>query len=153
MPRTAMVVLMFGLTLATTAAANPVSSDELYIDFDPPNRLHSITPTPYTTVDAYVVAEFLDQGWPDGFSAVSFRLSNPLIECPGVMATAVFTFGAVSSPAGRGRFDHPADAVELWISSDLRSPLLISGHFISPEKALQNLTSLKIINFHIHNNR
>ena len=91
MPRTAMAVLIFGLTLAATAAANPVAFDELYIDFDPPNRLHSITPAPYTTVDAYVVAEFLEQGWPDGFSAVSFRLSNPLIECPGVMATAVFT--------------------------------------------------------------
>jgi hypothetical protein len=53
------IATVFGVLLvAVAAAANPVA-EELYIDFDPPNHVDAIFPPPYTTVDAYVVMQYL----------------------------------------------------------------------------------------------
>ena len=80
MPRTAMAVLMFGLTLATTAAANPIAV-ELYVDFDPPNGIMSTYVAPYTTVAAYVMA---DLGY-TGEDVYSVSLKAEVTDGTGVM--------------------------------------------------------------------
>jgi len=76
--RTALGVLMLGLTLVATAAANPIAV-ELYIDFDPPNHVESIYPGPYVTVFAYVVA---DIGYITGEDVYSVSFD---VEVPDVM--------------------------------------------------------------------
>jgi len=43
----------------------------------------------FTTVNAYVVGDFPDYGY-GGWTTISFRLSNPVMDCPGVMGTASF---------------------------------------------------------------
>ena len=78
MMRTALAVLMFGLTLIATAAANPIAV-ELYVDFDPPNHVESIYPVPYETVFAYVVA---DIGYITGEDVYSVSFD---VEVPDVM--------------------------------------------------------------------
>ncbi|MBN1459326.1 MAG: hypothetical protein JXA57_07305 [Armatimonadetes bacterium] len=54
--------------------ANPIAI-EMMIDFDPPNMVFEAYPAPYTTVDAYVVADFT--GWVEGINMVAFRLAVP----------------------------------------------------------------------------
>ena len=44
------------LLVAAGAYANPIAID-MYVDFDPPNGVFSVYPAPYTTVNAYIVAE------------------------------------------------------------------------------------------------
>ena len=50
--RVAIVFAM--LAVAAVASANPIAFD-LYVDFDPPNWVHSIYTAPYSTVNAYIV--------------------------------------------------------------------------------------------------
>jgi len=59
------------LLVATAAMANPIAI-ELYVDFDPPNFVPSVYPDPYTTVDAYVVAELYH---PQPVESISFDLN------------------------------------------------------------------------------
>lgn len=49
---TAFVVLL----LAGAALANPIAI-EMFVDFDPPNWVHSTYPPPYTTVNAYIATD------------------------------------------------------------------------------------------------
>jgi hypothetical protein len=83
--------------------ANPLPL-EMVIDFDPPGYVHSVYPAPYTTVNAYVVADF--SGWVDGVNTVAFRLgvtpmvaqglgfqsSNPIVTITGDWETGVVVF-------------------------------------------------------------
>jgi hypothetical protein len=50
--------------------SNPVAI-EMMIDFDPPNMVNEIYPTPYTTFNAYLVADFT--GLAEGTNMVAFR--------------------------------------------------------------------------------
>ena len=77
--------------VCTLAAANPVGEDWLYISYDPagnPNQ-NEISPSPYTTVTSYVFADFTLYG-EGGWTTISFQLNDPILECPGVMATRAF---------------------------------------------------------------
>jgi len=58
------------LMVAVAATANPIA-EELYIDFDPPNHVQTIYPAPYTTFNAYIVAD-LGYMTLDGVYSVSF---------------------------------------------------------------------------------
>jgi hypothetical protein len=71
--------------------ANPSGGDWMYISFDPDGDMYAneITPAPYTTVNSYVVGDFVEYGG-EGWTVVSFMLNNVLTDCPGVMATASF---------------------------------------------------------------
>lgn len=46
------------LLVAIAAAANPIAI-EMFVDFDPPNWVHSIYPAQYTTVNAYIVMDLV----------------------------------------------------------------------------------------------
>ena len=59
----------------------------IYIDFDPPYCDHWYQPDPYEEVLAYVCLQHMG----DGMTAVSFKLSDPMIGCPGVFDSAEFT--------------------------------------------------------------
>ncbi len=66
--RTATVFVM--ALVAAVASANPIALD-LYVDFDPPNFAPSVYPTPYTTVNAYIVSDLAAMAGQDIY-AVSF---------------------------------------------------------------------------------
>ena len=59
----------------------------IYIDFDPPLCDHWYWPDPYEEVLAYVCLQHMG----DGMTAVSFKLSDPMVDCPGVFDSAEFT--------------------------------------------------------------
>ena len=80
MMRTALTVLLFGLTLVAAAAANPIAVD-LFVDFYPPNGVMSVYPAPYTTFNAYVVAN-LGYLTGDGVYSVSFDVEVPDVMPP-----------------------------------------------------------------------
>jgi hypothetical protein len=81
--------LIAGLVLALSVAAfgggNPCV--RAYIDFDPPNKVHEIVPTAYTTIRAYVCFDCLDLG----LTVVVFMLSDPSVDYPGVVSPPSFT--------------------------------------------------------------
>jgi hypothetical protein len=81
----AMTVLTLLVACAAFAGGNP--SVVTYVDFDPPNMLHYITPDPYTSIDAYICFGDLDMG----LTSASFRLTDPMTECPGAFGLASFT--------------------------------------------------------------
>ena len=83
--RTAMVSVVLCVLGASTAPANPIIGEQLYIDFDPPNLQYEIYPDLFSTVDAYVVVN-LEMGIP-GFTEVSFALATT----PGMASGHVFT--------------------------------------------------------------
>ncbi len=60
--------------VALPASANPVIGEQLFIDFDPPNRVSSVYPSVLEPVDAYVVVD-LEYGIIQSFWSVSFRLA------------------------------------------------------------------------------
>jgi hypothetical protein len=72
MSRTAIAVLLVVLA-ASTAFANPIIGEWLYVDFDPPEYEHWAMPQPYTMVQGYIVLN-LEYGWPEGVSSVSFKV-------------------------------------------------------------------------------
>jgi len=89
--RTLATALAVCAVLCTVAAANPSGDDWVYLTFDQngdPNH-NEITPAPYSTVNCFLVAELIMYGL-EGFTTMSFRLSNPVLEYPGVVATADF---------------------------------------------------------------
>lgn len=67
------IALLLLCVLSTTAFANPIIGEWFYVDFDPPNYDHAITPAPYTTAEGYLVLN-LEYAWPQEVSAVSFRV-------------------------------------------------------------------------------
>ena len=81
----AMTVLMLLVACAAFAGGNP--GVFTYIDFDPPNKLHYVTPAPYETVNAYVCFDDLTMG----LTSASFRLTDPMAVCPGAFAPPSFT--------------------------------------------------------------
>jgi hypothetical protein len=83
-----MRLLVAGVVVALVCTAHAGGNPDvrIYFDFDPPNYVHEIELPPYTTVNAYVCLDNLD----DGFTAASFRLSDPLTDCPGVIAVATW---------------------------------------------------------------
>jgi len=84
MRRLAAVGLVLAVACCAGAGGNP--NVRAYIDFDPPNYVHDVTPAPYTTVDAYLCLDQLDSG----MTVVSFRLTDVVAEFPGVLATQAF---------------------------------------------------------------
>ncbi|MFH1688794.1 MAG: hypothetical protein ABIE42_00980 [Candidatus Eisenbacteria bacterium] len=70
----AMALLVLLFAGAGAAYANPIVGEWMYVDFDPPDFVHSVYPDPYSTVDAYIMLDLTMSGEP-GFTAVSFRLS------------------------------------------------------------------------------
>ena len=53
------VAMIFAILLIAAAAiANPIAV-EMYVDFEPPNYVHSIYPAPYTTVNAYITMDLV----------------------------------------------------------------------------------------------
>ena len=67
---------------SVSAGGNP--DVRIYIDFDPPNYVHSIEPEVYTAARAHVCLDQIG----DGVSSVSFRLPDLATDCPGVFAPA-----------------------------------------------------------------
>jgi len=59
----------------------------IYIDFDPPYCVNWCQPAPYQEITAYVCLQHMG----DGMTAVSFKLSDPMVNCPGVFDSAEFT--------------------------------------------------------------
>ena len=81
-----LVVGMVMLVAATAfAAGNP--QVKAYIDFDPPNRVHSYMPAPYETFNAYICFGDLEMG----LTSASFYVTDPTVACPGVFAPPSFT--------------------------------------------------------------
>jgi hypothetical protein len=88
--------LLFALVLTSFAAANPVEYwPKLGLEFDddgiPDDDITTvINATPFTTVSAYLALYCQDSPGRE-FTTVSFRLSQPVAECPGVIATRSYT--------------------------------------------------------------
>jgi hypothetical protein len=86
MKRTAMVTLAIGIALTGLAGANPLTPDQLSIDFDPPYGRSTIYPEPFSAVNAYVV--FQNPYWlADGFNGVAFALQLT----PGMASSVEFS--------------------------------------------------------------
>lgn len=68
------------------ASANPLIGEQVYIDFDPQNVVHSVYPEPFEEVEAYVVVDLM-QGYREDFSAIYFRLATT----PGMADLPTFT--------------------------------------------------------------
>lgn len=85
------IALFLLAAVCALAVANPSGGDWAYISYDPDGDplQNEITPAPYTTVNSYVVGDFMEYGG-GGWTTISFRLNNPVQEYPGVMATASF---------------------------------------------------------------
>ena len=80
MNRFAIAGLVIALACVAHAGGNP--DVRIYIDFDPPNYVHEITPEQYTSFDAYVCLDQIGEG----VLCASFALSDLTEECPGVIA-------------------------------------------------------------------
>jgi len=74
------------LLLACTACAGGNPDARIYIDFDPPGYVHEISPELYTTIEADIYLDQLDEG----MESVSFRLTDVQAEYPGVFASPSF---------------------------------------------------------------
>jgi hypothetical protein len=74
--RTALVTAVAVCLLCPfTASANPIIGEQVYIDFDPPNAVHSVYPELFEEVEAYVVVDLM-QGYHEDFRAIYFRLAT-----------------------------------------------------------------------------
>ena len=107
--------LVVALVCTAHAGGNP--DVRIYIDFDPPNYVHEIpAPALYTTIEAYVCLDQLDEG----VMLLSFRMDDPLEACPGVFATASFTrlFGSTTIPLGPPWMTNGTTLVSDWCMSD-----------------------------------
>ena len=79
MNRLLAVVLVALLACSAHAGGNP--DVRAYIDFDPPNYVHAISPELYTTVEAYLCLDSIGEG----VTCVSFMMERPDEACPGVL--------------------------------------------------------------------
>lgn len=79
---------VFLITAAVVATANAGGNPEVrcYVDFDPPNKMHMISPEAGTTVDAYICLDALEMG----VTCLSFRLTDVMSQCPGVFSSHSF---------------------------------------------------------------
>jgi hypothetical protein len=84
------------LLLASSAYAGGNPGVRIYIDFDPPNYMHAISPEPYSEVEAYVCMDNLGTG----MTSVSFASTNLQTEYPGLCDTLSFTRLLPGDPAG-----------------------------------------------------
>ena len=75
-----LVVVGLAVLVATMAFAGGNPNVIGYIDFDPPNRVHYVTPPPYSTVLAYICFGDLDMG----LAGCSFMVNSVEVDCPGV---------------------------------------------------------------------
>jgi hypothetical protein len=78
-----LVVMLVG-----TAHAGGNPDVRIYIDFDPPNYAHSISPEPYTAVEAYICLDNLGIG----FDSVSLALTDLSVEYPGLCSPQSITY-------------------------------------------------------------
>ena len=78
--------LVVVLASGVSAGGNP--DVRMYIDFDPPNCVHSVTTELYTDLYGYVCLDHTQEG----VTCVSFRLTNMLEDYPGVFATQSWTW-------------------------------------------------------------
>ena len=84
-----MLVVGLVLAFACTAFAGGNPNVQAYISFDQSGAgglIHEYTTTPYVTFNAYFVLAELDLG----MTVVSFKLSNPSVDCPGKFAPPSF---------------------------------------------------------------
>jgi len=125
MRRIAIAALAF-CSFATTSAANPILTDWLYVDFDPPNYVHSVFPEPFSTLDAYIVMN-LELSLYDEFRSVSFRLEVT----PGMSGAPTFTCllpgATVSGDWETGLTITSADCVEAFPATVGKLTLLYLG--------------------------
>jgi len=76
------------LLAASCALAGGNPGVRVYIDFDPPNYVHSVSPEPYSTVDAYICLDNLGIG----MTSVSLALTDLAGEYPGLCPEPSFTY-------------------------------------------------------------
>ena len=81
----ALTVLTLLVASAAFAGGNP--GVYTYVDFDPPNRLHYVTPAAFTTIYAYICFGDLTMG----LAGCSFMINDVMVDCPGVFAPPSFT--------------------------------------------------------------
>jgi len=81
------VTLLMIAAIAVPAFAGGNPDVKGYIDFDPPNRVHSYMPSQYETFNAYICFGDLDMG----LAGVSFMINDVLVDCPGVFSPPSFT--------------------------------------------------------------
>lgn len=74
------------LFLVSSAQAGGNPGARIYIDFDPPNYVHSISPEPYSAVEAYICVDNLGAG----LTCVSFALTDLEVEHPGMCVAPSF---------------------------------------------------------------
>ena len=81
-------LLVLGLLVVLTSSAHAGGNPgvRIYIDFDPPNYMHSISPEPYSTVEAYICLDNLSTG----MTSVSFAMTDLEVEYPGLCAPPSF---------------------------------------------------------------
>jgi hypothetical protein len=72
------------LLLACSAHAGGNPNVRAYIDFDPPNYVHAINPAPYTTVEAYLCLDNVEEG----VTSISFMMQRPDEACPAAFVGA-----------------------------------------------------------------
>ena len=75
-----LLALGLAVFVASSAYAGGNPGVRIYIDFDPPNYMHSISPEPYTTVEAYVCLDNLGTG----MTTVSLAMTDLEVEYPGL---------------------------------------------------------------------
>jgi hypothetical protein len=75
------------LLVACLAYAGGNPGIRAYFDFDPPTYAHAAYPAAYTTVNAYLCVDNVQQG----ITTFSFRMDDPVDANPGVLATASWT--------------------------------------------------------------
>jgi hypothetical protein len=87
MGRLLAAVLAVALACSAHAGGNP--DVRMYMTFDSiGDYVHHIDePPPYTTLNAYVYMDQIESG----VTTVYFRMLDPVLEWPGVLATSVFT--------------------------------------------------------------
>jgi hypothetical protein len=90
-----LVVALVGL-VASSAHAGGNPGVRIYIDFDPPNYMHSIVPEPYSEVEAYICLDNLSTG----MTSVSFAMTDLQVEYPGLCDSLLFTRLLPGDPAG-----------------------------------------------------
>jgi len=69
-----------------TASSNPIIGEQVYVDFDPLNEVHSVYPALFEAVEAYVVVDLM-MGYHEDFRAIYFRLATT----PGMADQPTFT--------------------------------------------------------------
>lgn len=82
-----LLVLGLVVLLASSAHAGGNPGVRIYIDFDPPNYMHSISPQPYSTVEAYICLDNLGTG----MNNASFAMTDLEVEYPGLCDPPTFT--------------------------------------------------------------